>query len=368
MEKKASRRQYPSIASVMYLLDLLFLTFWCKIEFDFNLIVSNAVIYNNHNHPINREARKLFHAAKSVFSRWSKKAGGYLCKTCTGESKADDPLLICDFCCQSIHQICFLKPGTKALVLWSQEILHPLRGDLAFFCSDDCQKQFRSTCTKFRFPSTSVLSSGTESMFPPSKGVPGIDGLENSLENIRPSFIAGIQNREKALMSSDPNTLKSTSGGTTTNPDHLSEHSKARGTTQSQKDALQKLTSNKNASNMLPSKISQDNNSFNGGTYGIKAINVAKQNMNMGMMQQGGNATKVNSQNSSRPNEPYISTKLPMNNSKEFEKAQQAKYHASIRNLQVVLFAFCVLLRSSNHRTHSERRRTSLSISLMKCE
>ena len=311
------------------------MTFLRKIEFDFNLIITNAVIYNNHNHPINREARKLFHAAKSVFSKWSKKAGGYSCKSCSGESKADDPLLICDFCCQSVHQICFLKPGTKALVLWSQEILHPLRGDLAFFCSDDCQKQFRSTCGKFRFPSTSVLSSSTETMFPPSKGVPGIDGLENSLENLR-ATPNGNQIRGNGP-SDEATASKSVNGKSANNPDQ-SENSKVKGTMLNQQEVRDKLANNRNTTGVLSAKAIPVNNPIAIANYGIKATNIAKQNLSIGLMPQVGNVMKLNNQSSPKPNEPYLSAKLPGN--KDLEKAQQAKYHASIRNLQVSLCDF----------------------------
>ncbi len=55
-----------------------------------------------------------------VFSKWARKAGCYGCKVCGKADSAESPMLLCDHCCQGIHQNCFLLPGSRVLSLLTQ--------------------------------------------------------------------------------------------------------------------------------------------------------------------------------------------------------------------------------------------------------
>ena len=67
-----------------------------------------------------REARRIYQEAKAVFAKWSRKPGCYGCKVCSRADSAESPMLLCDHCCQGIHQNCFLLPGSRVLSLLTQ--------------------------------------------------------------------------------------------------------------------------------------------------------------------------------------------------------------------------------------------------------
>lgn len=67
-----------------------------------------------------REARRIYQEAKGVFAKWARKAGCYGCKVCGQADSAESPMLLCDHCCQGIHQNCFLLPGCRVLSLLTQ--------------------------------------------------------------------------------------------------------------------------------------------------------------------------------------------------------------------------------------------------------
>ena len=150
MAAKAARGEYPNLSAV---------------ERDLNLLVSNAVIYYAHWHMFNRQACKLFHSSLEVFDKWSRHKGSYSCKTCKQHDILNNAMLICDQCCRGIHQNCFLKAGAKALLLFSQEVVHPLRGDSAFLCSQECMKEFTSLAAHYKLTPLDPTSAERKSAF-----------------------------------------------------------------------------------------------------------------------------------------------------------------------------------------------------------
>lgn len=196
MEKKAAKKQYPNVSEV---------------ECDFNLIIGNAIIFNPEQHTVNREARKLFQAAKPVFSKWARKPGCYSCKSCSKNDTFHEPIVICDCCCRGIHQQCFLQAGRVSFWLWSQEVAHPLRGDSCFFCSESCLKHFQSVADKFKLPS---VSAGPAALDGPSKrprveseGLPLKDGIPSGPGMPMPSPSRPLgQSRQNAQLPS-PGTI-----------------------------------------------------------------------------------------------------------------------------------------------------------------
>jgi len=155
MERKASLMQYSGVPAV---------------ESDFNLIIYNAIVFHSQGHPINREARRIYQEAKGIFAKWARKPGCYGCKVCGRADSAESPMLLCDHCCQGIHQNCFLLPGSRVLSLLTQDVYHPLRGDTAFFCGEDCHRRFVAIKMRFKLPVVSIPQSKIHSGIPNAQG------------------------------------------------------------------------------------------------------------------------------------------------------------------------------------------------------
>ena len=137
MEAKAQSQQYASIAAV---------------ERDFNNIIENATTFNFASDIVNKEAVRLFHACKNVFSKWQRKPHIYCCSICSDEAIPDDnnmQLLICDGCCEAIHVRCFAE-SKHGRLLFEQEDLHPFRQDQAHFCSVCCFNDYQRIASHFQ--------------------------------------------------------------------------------------------------------------------------------------------------------------------------------------------------------------------------
>jgi hypothetical protein len=160
------------------------------VERDFNLLISNALIYHAHWHVRNREARRLFRAALQVFDGWARRKQGYCCQVCEhDDAKRDavgeEAMLLCDQCCRGIHQSCFTKGGAKALALLSQETLHPLRGDSAFFCSHECRREFTSLAAHYKLGLVESTETERKSAFSAANAL--AESLSHSLASSAPS-------------------------------------------------------------------------------------------------------------------------------------------------------------------------------------
>ena len=161
------------------------------VERDFNSLISNAVIYDAHWHMRNREARKLFRAAVDVLNDWARRKDSYCCQACRKHDISDDAMLICDQCCQGIHQTCFMKVGPDALTLLSQEVLHPLRGDSSFFCSHNCRREFLSLAAHYNLVPVEITETERKSVF----------STANSLsESLSHSLTASAQNAKELAL------------------------------------------------------------------------------------------------------------------------------------------------------------------------
>jgi hypothetical protein len=135
MADKAARGEYATLSDV---------------ERDFNLIISNALIYYAHWHMANRQARKLYQAGSRVIDKWAQRKGSYSCSACHKDDVVNNAMLICDQCCRGVHESCLLKSGAKSLLLLSQEVVHPLRADSAFLCSQECVVEFTSLAAHYK--------------------------------------------------------------------------------------------------------------------------------------------------------------------------------------------------------------------------
>jgi hypothetical protein len=76
------------------------------VERDLNMLVYNALTYNECKHPVNIAARRLYKAARGIFQMWWKR-GELPCLEC-GEQElfVENPILICDWCCIGVHLNC----------------------------------------------------------------------------------------------------------------------------------------------------------------------------------------------------------------------------------------------------------------------
>ena len=110
------------------------------IERDFNMMIYNALIYNNLKHPVHTAAMNLWKASRKALASWMEH-GESPCRECGGEEVYfENPVEICDFCCTGIHQNCQRE-------VRKEEGYHPLREtdgvpDSTWFCSDKCKEQF----------------------------------------------------------------------------------------------------------------------------------------------------------------------------------------------------------------------------------
>ena len=70
--------------------------FFSLVEKDLNLIVYNAIIYNNHNHAVNTAARKLSEVIQAVLRELE--SDYRFCSVCGGdELYVENPISICDW-------------------------------------------------------------------------------------------------------------------------------------------------------------------------------------------------------------------------------------------------------------------------------
>jgi len=125
-----------------------------QVERDFNCIIENAVTFNFANDIVNKEAVRLYHACKNVFSKWAKKIHIYCCTKCSDDHVPDDPnmqLLICDSCCEAIHARCFYE-SEHARLLYQEEGMHPFRQDHTWFCSVNCFNAHQRISSRFQLP------------------------------------------------------------------------------------------------------------------------------------------------------------------------------------------------------------------------
>ena len=76
------------------------------VERDLNMLVYNALTYNEWKHPVNIAARRLYKAARGIFQSWLER-GELPCLEC-GEQELylENPILICDWCCTGVHVNC----------------------------------------------------------------------------------------------------------------------------------------------------------------------------------------------------------------------------------------------------------------------
>jgi len=122
------------------------------VERDFNCIIENAVTFNFANDVVNKEAVRLYHACKNIFSKWAKKSHIYSCTKCSDDHVPDDPnmqLIICDGCCEAMHTRCFCE-SKNARLLYRQQDMHPLRQDEAYFCSVACFNNYQRISARFQ--------------------------------------------------------------------------------------------------------------------------------------------------------------------------------------------------------------------------
>lgn len=121
-------------------------------ERDFNCIIENAVTFNFANDVVNKEAVRLYHACKNIFSKWAKKSHIYSCTKCSDDHVPDDPhmqLIICDGCCEGMHTRCFCE-SKDARLLYRQQDMHPLRQDHAYFCCVACFNHYQRISARFQ--------------------------------------------------------------------------------------------------------------------------------------------------------------------------------------------------------------------------
>lgn len=125
-----------------------------QVERDFNYIIENAVTFNFASDIVNKEAVRLFHACKNVFSKWARKNHVYCCTKCSDDHIPDDPnmqLLICDSCCEAIHSRCFFE-SEHAKLLYQEEGVHAFRQDQTWFCSVACFNSYQQVSSRFQLP------------------------------------------------------------------------------------------------------------------------------------------------------------------------------------------------------------------------
>jgi hypothetical protein len=125
------------------------------VERDFNLIIYNAIIFNNKKHKVNEAALRFFHALRKVLDdkHWDECC---FCRECGGdEVYLENTVMLCDWCCTGIHRRC-LKQERPA-----NQGIHPLRKDEAWFCQDKCREAFEALAAYFELPEKVV-------QFPPA--------------------------------------------------------------------------------------------------------------------------------------------------------------------------------------------------------
>jgi hypothetical protein len=74
-----------------------------------------------------------------------------------------------------------------------QDVYHPLRGDTAFFCGEDCHRRFVAIKMRFKLPVVSIPQSKIHSGIPNAQG-PLPNAVVSSLEPVSDEAAVKVQN------------------------------------------------------------------------------------------------------------------------------------------------------------------------------